>query len=578
VANAQTPSVGRDDVFFSGQPDAPSWWSEPGRPGYVPDMAWGIGYPWTLMGHYRGAWTMDDPHLEETGPLPDLRVPTPIGWADSLAVETGGDGAWSGFEASLATARLVPARLMKRDSTKVRAVADLNLTTGSSAYDGNALSAIKGDSANWVRAAATSWTRGGYGTLGTAGRHQFDIADRWSRGRHHLEAALTSMGWADGLEGSIQESSAGAGGVLGYGVDLNGASLNASFGRGYDHRESFGDFITNEGDFFHVPNSRRDAHQRRMTFEAESPNRDWGARLEVRNEQVNRATEEPPDSLGNHVAETDDDATSVWAAGRVSRQHGPARIEASLGAGRHGGVSGTQLAPSFSFRFAQGGWVSRTYVERVMAPVWTDLALQQTPFLQSTWLGGFDLGHQGTATRARIGWIMGETQNRALVDPFPLQDLWLRFGYRRDPSAYDFGMATASGDWIGKRWAAHGELYQLFRDSQTASETFDPRRGGRFGLETRFRAFQGDLGVRLRGEMGLFGGRPNAVDPSIWVPGDATFAASALLTLLDANVTVRFENLENKRRSLPWQDPITQQEAVSEGFGFRLALNWRLYN
>src|SRR5262249_14807046 len=152
------------------------------------------------------------------------------------------------------------------------------------------------------------------------------------------------------------------------------------------------------------------------TFEAEAPHQDWGARLEVRDERVNRVTE--GDSL---AVETDDDATSVWVAGRVAKQRGPARIEASLGAGRHGGVSGTQLAPSFSFRFAQNGWVSRTYVERVMAPVWTDLDSTQAPFLQSTWLGGFDLGHQATTTRARIGWIMGETHDRALVDPWPLQ-------------------------------------------------------------------------------------------------------------------------------------------------------------
>jgi hypothetical protein len=139
-------------------------------------------------------------------------------------------------------------------------------------------------------------------------------------------------------------------------------------------------------------------------------------------------------------------------------------------------------------------------------------------------------------------------------------------------------MATASFDWQGKRGGAHGELYQLFRDSQSAQETFDPRRGGRFAVETRFRAFQGDLGVRLRADVAAFGGRPNAIDPSVWVPGDLTYGASALFTLLDANVTLRFVNLENKRRSLPWQDPITGLEGVSEGFGFRLALNWRLYN
>jgi hypothetical protein len=560
-AGAQTPSADRDDLFISGEPEAPSWWSVPGRPGYMPDMAWGIGYPWTLMGHYRGAWTLEDPHLEETGPLPDLRVPTPIGWSDSLAIETGGNGAWSGFEGSLATARLVPVRLTRRDGSKVRAIADLNLTSGSSAYDGNALSVVRGDSANWVRAAATSWTRGGYGTLGTAGRHQFDVADRWASGRHHLQAVLSETGWADGMEGSVEESSAGAGGSLGYGVDLSGATLNAAFARGYDHRETFGDFITY---------SRRDAHQRRVMFEAEAPSQTWGAHVEVRDEQVNRVTEGLP--------ETDADANSVWAAGRIAKQRGPARIEASLGAGRHGGVRRTELAPTFVFRFAQSGWVSRTYVERVLAPVWTDLAYQQSPFLQQTWLGGFDLGHIGTTTRARFGWIMGRTHDRALVDPYPLQDLWLRFGYRRDPNVYDFGMATASGDWGGRRWAAHGELYQLFRDSQSATETFDPRRGGRFGLETHFRAFQGDLGVRLRGEMELFGGRPNAIDHFVWVPGDATYGASVLLTLLDANVTVRFQNLENKRRPLPWQDPITGQEGMSEGFGFRLALNWRLYN
>jgi hypothetical protein len=216
-------------------------------------------------------------------------------------------------------------------------------------------------------------------------------------------------------------------------------------------------------------------------------------------------------------------------------------------------------------------------VERVLAPVWSDLAFGESPFLQQTWLGGIDLARVGARKSARIGWIMGRTHDRALVTPYPLEDIWLRIGYRRDPNVYDFGLATASGDWQWKSWVARGELYTLFRDTESALETFDPRRGGRFGLETGFRAFQGDLGVRVRGEVELFGGRPSALDGT-WVKGDETYAATVLLTLLDANVTLRFQNLENKLRPLPWVDPLTQVEALGEGFGFRLALNWRLYN
>jgi hypothetical protein len=560
---AQAPFATRNDLIWSGLPDAPSWWAEAGRAGFAPDVSWGVAYPWVLAGHVLGAWAVVDPYAPEAGPFPGVAmVETPAGWMDSLGVESGGEGAWRGFEATMARARVWRSSPAPGVEGRLRPVTDVVLTSGSSAYDGNALALARGDSATGFRAGAASWDRGGLGALGPAGRHRVEASAKWSRGRHRVEGALGQLGSAAALTGGEEQTANGAGGSLRYGVGLGRAELGLDVARGYDHHESFGGVLGY---------SRRDAHERHATAELRGPQDDWGARLEVRDAQVARVTE--------IVGETRWEARSVWIAARAAQRRGPAGLRASLGMGRHDGVRRTELAPTLELEMGGPSLAGRAYVERIVAPVWSDLALGQEAFLQSTWLGGVGIRWRSPqAATADLAWATGRTRDRAWVPRWPLEELWLRDGFRRDPSAFDFGLGTASGELRWRSWRARGEGFALFRDESAPQAGVDPARGARASLETSWRAFDGDLDIRLRGEAEVVGGRASEAVPSHWIPRYATFGGAAALTLADAVVTLHFRNIENERRSLTWVDPSTGLEAMGEGLEFRFLITWRLYN
>jgi len=488
-------------------------------------------------------------------------VETPLGWADSLSFDSGGDAAWRGFEASLARARIYR-RLPARTRARVPAQGDLVLGSGSSALDGNGLTVARGDSAAWWRVGAQSWDRGGLGSLAPAGRHHYTVGGGWTRGRHGLEVGVAQAGSAAALVGGESQAATGAGGALRYRLALRGSDLAVELARGYDHHESFGGLLVD---------SRRDAHQRRAAAELAGRAGRWGVRVDVRDQWVTRVT-----SGETALPWT---ATSAWVAGRVGGHRGPASLEASLGAGRHDATARTEIAPSLAFRFGERAIQSAVHVERVVVPVWSDLAFGQTPFVQSTWKGGFDVAWRGgSGSQVGAGWMMGRTHDRALLTRFPFEELWLRDGVRRDPDAYDFGLATGKAAWRAGPWRAEGEGYWLLRDSGTPQAAVDPRRGARASLETSFRAFVGDLGVRLRGDVALVGGRASQAVPGEWIAGDATYGAGVALTLGDAAVSLRLRNLENKRRRLPWVDPQTGEEGVGDGMELRMGLTCRLYN
>jgi hypothetical protein len=214
----------------------------------------------------------------------------------------------------------------------------------------------------------------------------------------------------------------------------------------------------------------------------------------------------------------------------------------------------------------------------VVAPEWSDLAAGQDAFLQSTWKGGGELAWRDGRRQLAAGWVMGRTLDRALLARFPFEELWLRQGFGRDPEPFDFGLATASADWHGRMVSAHGEVFGLLRDEDAPQATVDPDRGGRLSVETGFSAFAGDLGVKLRGEVAALSGHENPVPDGPWVAGDWTYGLTTSLTLSDAVITMRFRNLENERRILPWTVPATGEAALGGGFEFRLGLAWRLYN
>jgi hypothetical protein len=359
-----------------------------------------------------------------------------------------------------------------------------------------------------------------------------------------------------------EQHAGGAGGRLGYGIGIGPYELGLGVGSSYDHHESFGTLL-------HP--SRRDARQGEAMVEWSGPSQPWSARLAVLGARVARVTR---DSLP--VAWR---GTSAWLALGGEGTRGPARFRATLGVGREGATRRTEFAPSLSFSFGEGPYGGRVFVERILAPVWSDLGAGQEAFLQATWLGGFDLtAGDRRGALARLGWRMGRTRDRAVVARFPLEELWLRQGFRADPDPYDFGLATAEVRWGSGGWMLGLEGYELLRDAHAIQPAVDPRRGARAWLEAGFRAFKGDLGVGLRGEAEAVGERESEVAPALSIPGYASYGAAAVLALADATVALRFRNLENRRRPETWPDPATREPAIGPGMEFRLVFGWRLYN
>ena len=550
----------RDDLVGQGVPDAPSWWAEPGRAGFMPDMASGVAYPWILAGHVRGGWAIDDPDLSELGPYPGIMtVHSPLGWLDSLSAQSGGESGWDGFRGAFTKVR--HHRLLPADArVGKRAFADFTLEGGSDALDGNSLSVASGDSALWWRLGTVGWRRGGLGDLGPAGRHHYAFSGSWVRGRHHLSGGLAQAGSAAEMVTRESQSATGAGGSVRYGYGLRGSQVGLEVGRGYAHHESFGGVI---------PFSRRDAHQRHAVADWSRTGNALGLRLEWRDEWVTRVT-----TPGGEVPWT---ATSLWVAARGEGRRGPARIESSLGVGKHD-EGGTTWAPSARVELGERAWLAALHAERIVAPIWSDLAPGVESFLQTTWKGGVEVAWRDPHGGVSAGWMMGRTRDRALLSRFPFDELWLRDGYLRDPDPFDFGLATASADWRWRAWLAHVEGFSLFRDDDAPQATVDPRRGGRAMLETGFSSFQGDLRVRVRGDVAGMAGRASLEPGGAWIPGDWTYGFAVATSLADVTVTLRYRNLEDKVRTLPWLVPLTGQEGEGEGDTFRIAISWRFYN
>ena len=143
----------------------------------------------------------------------------------------------------------------------------------------------------------------------------------------------------------------------------------------------------------------------------------------------------------------------------------------------------------------------------------------------------------GTTTRARFGWIDGTHARPRVGGSVSTSRLVAEIRYRRDPQRTTSGWPRRPG--IGRKAVGRARRALPAVPRQPVGNR-DLRSAPRRTLRARdaLPGLQGDLGVRLRGEMELFGGRPNAIDHFVWVPGDATYGASVLLTLLDANVTV----------------------------------------
>ena len=218
-------------------------------------------------------------------------------------------------------------------------------------------------------------------------------------------------------------------------------------------------------------------------------------------------------------------------------------------------------------------------LERMITPVWADLAAGQTPFVQDAWVSGLDVGVRGGhGGRARLTFLAGHMRNRALLSRSPLETLALSAGFRVEPRDYDFGLMLGEALWRAPHGAVGLEGFAMARGLGSLQPRVDPGRGGRAFAEAEAALFRGDLRVRPRGDVWWVGPRESEAFPSRTLPGYVTFAASLQVSLGDAVVLVEGRNLEGRARPQTWVDGATGLEALGSGRELRSTLTWRLWN
>lgn len=548
----------------SGSSDVPAWWSRPGEPAWTPEADFGSAYPWTLAAHVRGGWTLLEPG-RATGLQPHPGVfgaRSSIAWFDSVHVAHGPGAAWRGWDATLLELSGDDGPEGLPGGTQPRTRGDFTFLNGTSGFEEYALGVQRGDSLGWLRAEASSWECGGVGPLAIGGRHVWGGTAGVSRGMHTLGATIAQRGHAERIDSGEEQSVSGGSGHAWWEVQRagNGYSLRAE--RGQDVHESFGGTLD-----FGRRESEHEGFELAWRRLGDAP--PAAAHFEWSREKVTRID----------TTRTQLEAERFWGGVRGQRPLGDGRLELGVGAGRHEGVDRFEIAPTVAYAFTTPVFDGRLTVERVLAPVWTDLAPGQAAFLQSTWAAGLEIG--GKSSRlgaARLAWRMGRTQDRAVVSRAPIEEMWLRSGFRADPRRHDFGLLTAATEWRSARFAAGGDGFVLARRNSPIQPKVDPGIGGRAFAQAGGRFFAGDLGFTLRLEAAAVGERESEASPSRLLPAYTTFGATMIFTLADVVVTIRGVNLEDRRQPLTWVDPTTGVEALGAQREMVFTLTWRLFN
>lgn len=521
-----------------------------------------------------GGFALVDPLAPAALPWPGVaEAQAPLAWYDSVTVVVGEDAAWRGFGAALVTGRGILAPPAGRRPRSV-----WTAVSGSNAIDRNAIFVSRGDERSWIRGGATSARRGGFGDLDLAGDHLWTFGAGARRGAHALEGAFVQRGAAERQRVGYGEAAKGETGWLGWSWhdSLRRASVRLS--RGHDERESFGAGAVLEY-------SRRDAQSNVVELEGSqrSGATELGVRAELRDGGVVRWTGSPDRRLEWRER-------SVWAAARLARALGPGRLELQAGGGWHDAPGRSQerlqAAPGAAWTLARGGRSVRVFAERIVTPVWSDLAPGLEAFVQDTWTGGAEVRASGTHARASAQLLGGSTGNRATLLRYAVRDVGLELGVDREAERYDFALASAEA---GAGWPAFGvdaAGYLLARRGDAVQPRVDPASGATLGATTAFRVFAGDLGVRLRAQGTWVGPRhsdarlPGLFD-DVPLDGYATLSAVGTFTLGDAIMVLRGDGLENARRELTWVDPGNPAGfllARDAGRTFRFELVWPLFN
>lgn len=536
--------------------DLPEWWSRTGLPGMRSDEGPVTGAPWTWAGHVRGAWQLIEPtRAPLDAPFPGVMLaPTPIVFYDSVAA-----GVQPADGRSLRTGHGFGAPGSER-----RAHSVIALRNGSFGLDESALGFQRGDSAMWVRAETSSSQRGGIGGWDGLSRHVWGAAGGFAAGAHRLGVHYAQRGGAARLAGGEEQSSSGESGGIRWRWQGERAAGGLTLARGHDFHESLNELFVY---------SRRDAQQNRATLEGEvrGAHTRTTAAIEVREGRIDRAFDRAARARG----------VEVWSTLGHTRPAAGGVLTLTLGAGQRPRAGGFHVAPAADWRAGEGAFTSRVFVARITESIWADLAPGQTPFLQNTWTGGLELGASSVRRRreraAVVSFQFGQTADRAVVLRRPVDDLWLRAGFRADPERYTFGVLALEGRLAGGPLEADARGFGLFADRNAIQGRVDPAAGFRARLGTRFDAFTGDLGVRIAVLAEGVGPRDSEADPGRRLPGYVSAGLSGIFTLADVVVTVELLNLEDRRREQVWLDHATGIGALGPGRAMRLMLTWRLF-
>jgi hypothetical protein len=541
--------------------DLPEWARQAGQVGNWPVAGPGDGYPLAIAGLALGAWGVLEPvaGADEFAHPGIAAAREPLAWFDSLGVSAGEGAAWAGFGAPLANVTFVPVARPQR----TRAM--FHFHDGDFGLDENGLAVERGDSLRFLRAGSYAATRGPRGPLGIAGRHIWGVTGRGTIGAHTIEAAYVQRGLASNLQSGEDQSLSGESGRVTWRFRRDGLRAGLTAARGRDGDESFlPDRDTAE-------RSHRDAERNAITLEAGSTrgSQDLDVRLAWSNTKVRR-------TFGPQFSR---EAQALWGAVRLTRPAGDGALDLALGAGHHEVFGGWDLAPSAVYRFGSAPIRGRVLIERMLAPTWTDLRPGVEPFLQRTWVAGWeiDAASAGGAV-GDLGILLGSSRDRAIVERLPLEEQWLRNGIARDPERYDFGLFTAGGAWRMGPVVANLRGFGLARPKSAVQPAVDPPFGGRGGLGIAFAAFQRELVAVLRAEVEGVGPRESEAATPRRLDGYATFTLAASFSLGDAELTFRALNLEDEARPQTWIDPATGREALGVGREFRIGFVWKIYN
>src|SRR5262249_31756873 len=202
-------------------------------------------------------------------------------------------------------------------------------------------------------------------------------------------------------------------------------------------------------------------------------------------------------------------APTGWLAARDQRPSAGGTLRVELGGGHVDSPDRDserwQLAPAVQWRTGPATRRLRVYAERVVTPVWSDLAVDVRPFIQDLLLAGVD-GTLGTQARQWLGGggVAMEGGRRAALRRMPVRDISLRYGWSPDLQRVQDAMVTVAAGVRRGAWALEASGFSRVRPTGTQPSKLDPAIGGRARAETGFRAFANDPrgGAPGRGAVG----------------------------------------------------------------------------